>query len=326
MMQRKLIFVPSVLALALASISSWVASTGAVRASEKCLTAPNAPASSDEHWYYRTDRATNRQCWYLAARDTPVRKRSTKDLKLSRSQLPLPAQASSRTPWPKGAALDGNSDASDAAINVPVPDSTISWSAPGSQLLPLPPQVSSRPPWPKGAAIDGNSDASDAAINVPVSDSTISWSEPGKSPDVPPSFEREMPRSSDPIGLTPELASGHTDQLPAATPVQVAVEGVSPMIVITLALLALFGPTYYTVRWLRRRKARDHWNTGRPHSAQNEFDADTDRRLNADSPEQVAETLRQLLNEVQTKLYAAPDAVRSRTERELDQNRISATN
>ena len=277
-MRRKLIFVPSVLALAIASISSWVASTGAARASEKCLTAPNAPASSDEHWYYRTDRATNRQCWYLAPRDTPVRKHATKDLKLSRSQLPLPAQASSRTPWQKGAALDGNSNASDAAINVPVPDST------------------------------------------------ISWSEPGKSPDVPPSFERETPRSSDPIGLTPEPASGHTDQLPAATPVQVAVEGVSPMIVITLALLALFGPTYYTVRWLRRRKARDHWNTERQHSAQNEFDAGTDSRLNADSPEQIAETLRQLLNEVHTKLYAAPDAVRSRTERELDQNRTSATN
>src|SRR5262245_75553 len=176
MLQRKLTFVPSVLALALASIP-WVTSTAAVRASEKCLTAPNAAAPADEHWYYRTDRATNRQCWYLAPRDTPVRKRATEDPKLSRSQLPLPPQAPSRTPSPKGAALDGNSNATDTAINVPVPDSKIAWSAPGSQL---PPQTSSLTPWPKEAALDGNSDASNAAMNVAAPVSTISRSEPEK--------------------------------------------------------------------------------------------------------------------------------------------------
>jgi hypothetical protein len=193
--------------------------------------------------------------------------------------------------------------------------------------LPLPPQAPSRTPWPNGTALNGNSDASEAAANVPAPDFTISWSEPGKWPDVPPSFERERLRSTDSIGLTPAPASGRTDQLHAVTPVQAAVEGPSPVIVITLAVLALFGPTYHTMRWLRRRKARDRWNTERPYwSALNEFDADTDRRLNADSTEQIAETLQQLLNDMQTKLYAAPDAVRSNTERELDQNRISATN
>jgi hypothetical protein len=278
MLQRKLTLVPSAFALALVSVS-WVTSTGAVRASEKCLTAPNAPAPRDEHWYYRTDRATNRQCWYLGPRDTTVRKRTKEEPKLSGLQLPVPPQAPSRTPWPNGMALDDNSDAREGATNVPAPDST------------------------------------------------ISWSEPRKWLDVPPSFERETPRSTDPIGLAPAPASGRTDQLHAATPVQVAIEGPSPVIVITLALLALFGPTYHTVRWLRRRKARDRWNTERPYwSALNEFDTDTDRRLDTDSTEQIAETLQQLLNEMQTKLYAAPDAVRSIAERELHQNRISATN
>ena len=278
MLRRKLTLVPSVFAFALASIS-WVTSTGAVRASEKCLTAPNAPAPRDEHWYYRTDRATNRQCWYLGPRDTTVRKRTKEEPKLSGSQLPLPPQAPSRTPWPNGTALDGNSDPNEAATNVAEPEST------------------------------------------------TSGSEPGKWPDVPPSFERETPRAADPIGLTPAPASGRTDRSHTATPVQVAAEGPSPVIVITLALLALFGPTYHTVRWVRRRKARDRWNTERPYSsALNEFDTDTDRRLNTDSTEQIAETLQQLLNEMQTKLYAAPDAVRSIAERELHQNRISATN
>jgi hypothetical protein len=241
-------------------------STGAVRASEKCLTAPNSPAPRDEHWYYRTDRATNRQCWYLGPRDATVRKRTKEEPKLSGLQSPLPPQAPSRTPWPNGTALDGNSDASAAATSV-------------------------------------------------------SWPEPGKWLDVPPSFERETPRSTDPIGLTAAPASGRTDRSHAATPVQVAAEGPSPVIVITLALLALFGPTYHTVRWVRRRKARDRWNTERPYSSElNEFDTDTDRRRNTDSTEQIAETLQQLLNEMQTKLYVAPDAVRSIAERDLHQN------
>jgi hypothetical protein len=186
--------------------------------------------------------------------------------------------------------------------------------------LPLPPQAPSRTPWPNETALDGNSDASEAATSVPAPDSTISWSEPGKWPDVPPSFARKTPQPADPIDLTPAPASGWTDRSHAATPVQVAAEGPSPVIVITLALLALFGPTYHTVRWVRRRKARDRWNTERPYSsALNEFDTDTDRRLNTDSTEQIAETLQQLLNDMQTKLYAAPDAVRS-AERELHQN------
>lgn len=37
------------------------------RAATACHAAPNAAASPGEHWYYRTDRATKRQCWYLAA-------------------------------------------------------------------------------------------------------------------------------------------------------------------------------------------------------------------------------------------------------------------
>lgn len=32
---------------------------------DDCLSAPNSPAPSGEHWYYHTDRAKHRNCWYL---------------------------------------------------------------------------------------------------------------------------------------------------------------------------------------------------------------------------------------------------------------------
>jgi hypothetical protein len=44
--------------------------TGApARAEAECLAAPNAPPPAGQHWWYRTDRATKRKCWYLGPQD-----------------------------------------------------------------------------------------------------------------------------------------------------------------------------------------------------------------------------------------------------------------
>jgi hypothetical protein len=278
MLQRKLTLVPSV-ALALVS-TSWVISTETIRASEKCLAAPNAPAPRDQHWYYRTDRATNRQCWYLAPRNTTVRNSATQETKLSGSQLPL-----------------------------------------------LPQALSSRPLQNK-TAHDGNSDASQPEANVSAPEPAISWPEPAKSPDISPSLERETPRSTD--LTTPTTARGPADQLRAATRAHPAVKADRPSLIVvtTLSLLALFGPTYYAVRWLLRgRKARDRSNTKRSYrSAPEEPNTRGETVLTADSREQIAETLQNLLDEVQTKLYTTSDEVRPMPEAESDQNRGPATN
>jgi len=39
---------------------------------DDCLTAPNSPAPQGTHWYYRSDRATQRKCWYVRAPGQPV--------------------------------------------------------------------------------------------------------------------------------------------------------------------------------------------------------------------------------------------------------------
>ena len=38
-----------------------------------CLAEPNAPAPEHSHWHYRTDRSTQRKCWYLRGTDQPAR-------------------------------------------------------------------------------------------------------------------------------------------------------------------------------------------------------------------------------------------------------------
>jgi hypothetical protein len=39
----------------------------AARAAEECLAAPKSYAPPGRHWYYRSDRAKGRKCWYLGA-------------------------------------------------------------------------------------------------------------------------------------------------------------------------------------------------------------------------------------------------------------------
>jgi hypothetical protein len=58
-----------------ALIFAWGVSIGlpahAVRAST-CLTAPNSKSPKGSHWYYHTDRATQRKCWFLGTLSQPT--------------------------------------------------------------------------------------------------------------------------------------------------------------------------------------------------------------------------------------------------------------
>jgi hypothetical protein len=45
----------------------------ASRAADDCVSKPNATPPQGTHWYYRVDRTTHRQCWYLGAEEAKVR-------------------------------------------------------------------------------------------------------------------------------------------------------------------------------------------------------------------------------------------------------------
>jgi hypothetical protein len=42
-------------------------------AADECIRKPNAPTPPGSHWYYRTDRTSNRQCWYLGEEGAKAR-------------------------------------------------------------------------------------------------------------------------------------------------------------------------------------------------------------------------------------------------------------
>ena len=49
------------------------------RAADDCLAGPNAAAPQGSHWYYRVDRATHRECWYLGPQRREVRTNTQQD-------------------------------------------------------------------------------------------------------------------------------------------------------------------------------------------------------------------------------------------------------
>jgi hypothetical protein len=62
--------VTAVIAGFLAGAPLTTISIGAAWASDNCLPAPTEQAPAGSHWYYRTDRANQRECWYI--REAPA--------------------------------------------------------------------------------------------------------------------------------------------------------------------------------------------------------------------------------------------------------------
>jgi hypothetical protein len=77
--------------LVLLLISSFLLSVQVSRAADECMEKPNAPAPQASHWYYRIDRATNRQCWYLGAEGAKVRAPAREAATRVRTPVPKPA-------------------------------------------------------------------------------------------------------------------------------------------------------------------------------------------------------------------------------------------
>jgi len=69
-MQRRMrFFLPAILTMFFGLMS--LSASRAV--ADDCLASPNGACPPGTHWYYRVDRATHRQCWYLGAEGTKAR-------------------------------------------------------------------------------------------------------------------------------------------------------------------------------------------------------------------------------------------------------------
>ena len=57
---------------------------------DDCLGQPNAPSPPGQHWYYRLDRTTHRECWYLGVAGAKLHQRAQQTPSPERPSAPKP--------------------------------------------------------------------------------------------------------------------------------------------------------------------------------------------------------------------------------------------
>jgi len=85
---------------------------------DDCLTAPNSPAPAGKRWSYRTDRATQRKCWFLRAKNQST-------------QQPAAQAESEAAPATRTIAFEQSATASVGAPNSAAPQTSTQPAGPG---------------------------------------------------------------------------------------------------------------------------------------------------------------------------------------------------
>jgi hypothetical protein len=260
-----------------------------VHASE-CIAKPNGPPPQGEHWYYRTERATKRQCWYLGPEDANIQKGATQSSHQPASDVLGQPAAPQRAQRPMSLAPTAAPAATEAIV--PAPPAPPPW--PETANLPDVPPTFEPPPAPAPAERQQSVDAIDPAP-TPAGD-------PAK--ESPPAIARSSPASASAQSLDD---ADHT--LALAT--------------IVFAAIAISGSVLEITRWLRRRKASVRreleWATSNTLYQRAQASLDFDSRAPArqiprppkpfDQAEGLAQDLQRILNELQTRPYVSQSAL-----------------
>ncbi|UVO34159.1 hypothetical protein KUL72_21915 [Bradyrhizobium arachidis] len=162
-----------------APVAPGAAST--VNPASDCLTSPKGGAPQGQHWHYRVERGTKRQCWYLRAEGVkePARAATTAQMASSTAQPDSPPPQSVQNAHaeyvaPQSAAPQA---APTAATAVPV-----TQPAPAANGDPQQPAVATRWPDAAPAAASPAPQPSPATTDAPAAPSTETSATPAASP------------------------------------------------------------------------------------------------------------------------------------------------
>ena len=280
MSQHRPTLVPTIFAL-FSLAASCAVSAGALHAAE-CIAKPDKPPPQGEHWYYRIDRATNRQCWYLGPGGASVQKSATQEPASDALALPATPQPAQRPTAPAPTAAPAAAEA-----NVPAP------AAP--------------PPWPEAAKLPDVPPTFEPAHR--------------RSPSGRDRSMRSTPRRRQRAILPRSRNRLQTRDLhPLLHPKDGDADHTLALAMIALAVLAISGTMFHATRWLSLAQSQQptRWphpstlNTPYPRAPTPlDFDSGTPGRhiplpKPLDQTERLAQALQQLLHELQTKHVLPP--------------------
>jgi len=227
--------------VACASITPVVAGTaGAV---DECLAKPKDGTPSGQHWYYRIDRITKRQCWYLRDKDDAS------------------PQAAAPVPSEKNASLDRKNE---SVLTSSTADAFAALSSPRARLDGRAPA----PPVAQTPSADATDEQDSSRNDPPGEQSPVASRWPDPRAVLSPAIERPAAPSlavtsatSEP---TAEAATGDAGDAPT-------VDTPSPAISLQMLLLAAFaavavsgltGGAVYLARGRRRSQPEDASSAG----------------------------------------------------------------
>ena len=216
-------------------------STQGVRA-EECLSKPGSSASPGQHWYYRVDHASGRQCWRLGPTGLRVQKSAPASQKHTASatakQSKDPAQA--QRPVTTGTGSVPTEVASEANVTSASP---AYWLDAYRLMI----QSSSVPPTAEPASSIERSTASPDSPSSGADDSaTPPRSVVASAGDALP---QAAARSEEPQRTVPAPR-------PAAKPSIVDDDHTFALLLLMFVTLAIAGPVLHFTEWRRRREAR----------------------------------------------------------------------
>ena len=216
-------------------------STHEVRAAEDCLSKPGSSAPTGQHWYYRVDHASGRQCWRLGPTGLRVQKSAPASQKhtVSATVKQSEESAQAQRPVTTGTGSVTTEVASEA-------------------------NVTSAPPayW-----LDAYRLMNQSSSVPPKSEPTFSIEQSTDSPDLPSSGAEDSatpPRSvvsSAGDALPQAVARAEEPQRtapaprPAARPSIVDDDHTFALLLLMFVTLAIAGPMLLFTEWRRRREA-----------------------------------------------------------------------
>src|SRR5512145_1758304 len=92
-----IVFVPAILGVVVMAVASTSRSS---RAADDCLAKPGSAAPQGSHWYYRIDRPSKRQCWFLAPEGAKARRAASSKRPSAPTPSPIPPQTAEPVPLP----------------------------------------------------------------------------------------------------------------------------------------------------------------------------------------------------------------------------------
>jgi len=224
MAQHRPAVVPAVFALLSLALSCTVSARGVHAA--PCNAKPNSPTPEGQHWYYRTDRAFGRKCWFLGPEDVNDQKGAAQTSRRPASAAAQPAaQQSAHRQTMAQAPDETETDSSKGKDWPPRPEATqLPYMPPVFLVAPAPALEPTQAELPQTT-----NDAADPPA-VPASDAATE-------PEVP--------------------AIAQSSAVPA--PVQSTEDADHTLALATIVFLtiAIFGSALEVMRWLRRRRNLD---------------------------------------------------------------------